>query len=732
MLRNFTAIDIIGSVEATLLFVLVLFIPGYVVGWLSNVFEFRERRITTQFLLSSPLAVAVLPVVIYLLGRYPKVLWTLFGAIWLGFIFLCRQIWKRSSLSHLQRFPPVAWLGVAFVLTWAFIAIATLVDLQFSHRLYFSSTAYDYATRAAFTAAAARMIPPANPFFAASPPVPLRYHYFWMLLCSLVTRLGNVGPRQAMYGGTVWAGVTLMSLIAVSLKFFVGVRERLEQKVLIGCALLLATGLDILPNVYLYLHWHQVNPDMEWWNEPQITSWVDSLLWVPHHVMGLVACMIGVLVLRQKVATTFQRAIAMLIAGLAFASSVGLSVLVTFTFAVFAFFWLLFAAHRRWWDDVAGVLGASAIGLLAALPYLSTFVGPAVDGTGGGGRFLAVSIRDFAFGRHLIDSGLHIAPETVVGRELLLLLLLPLNYLFELGFFLLVGAVRLNSIRAGSIKMSRPEETAWMMVGASFLVGSFLRSTTISSNDLGWRCFLPAQLILLLWAALFIDDWWSERHVASPSAVVAGFAGVLLAIGLIGTGYQVVMLRIYPILLDDGHLTSGGVPWLDQDGRLGERTYALRSVYDSLRTTVPVDAIVQYNPYAPAFIPHQLYSGHSAAIGLPLCGASFGGDVSRCVGRMQSVASLFRKPSSAESAGLDSVCRVYGIEVMLVDDSDPVWKDRDSWVWKREPLLANDYVRAFRCGDSDQETRLVSATEEKLKPVRSSWDERQANSGELE
>jgi hypothetical protein len=93
---------------------------------------------------------------------------------------------------------------------------------------------------------------------------------------------------------------------------------------------------------------------------------------------------------------------------------------------------------------------------------------------------------------------------------------------------------------------------------------------------------------------------------------------------------------------------------------------------------------------------------------------------------------LFRKPSSAESAGLDSVCRVYGIKVMLVDDSDPVWKDRDSWVWKREPLLANDYVRAFRCGDSDQETRLVSATEEKLKPIRSSWDERQANSGELE
>jgi len=519
-----------------------------------------------------------------------------------------------------------------------------------------------------------------------------------------------VDPRQAMYGGTVWAGVTLMSLIAISLKFLAGARERVEQKALIGCALLMVTGLDILPTVYLYLHSHQVNADMEWWNAVQITSWVDSLLWVPHHVMSLVSCMVGLLVLQQQAATKFHRAIAILIAGLAFASAAGLSVLVAFTFAVFAVLWLLYAAYRRWWDDVGGLLGAGAASLLLAWPYLSTLTGPALDGYGGGGRFFALSIRSFSFGTNLIISRLHIFPKTLAGQNLLILLLLPLNYLLELGFFLLVAALRLNSMRKGSRQMSRQEETAWMMVGTSFLIGSFFRSTTITSNDLGWRCFLPAQFVFLLWAALQIDDWWSARHfVRGGKNVVAGFAGVFLALGLIGTGYQVVMLRIFPILLDEGKLNSSMVPWVDGDRRFGERTYALRSAYDSLRSVVPADAVVQYNPDAPAFIAHELYSGHSAAMGLPLCGANFGGSVSSCIGRSESVEPLFRKPSQAASANLDSVCRMYGIEVLLVDDSDPVWKERDSWAWSREPLLANDHVRAFTCGDLGHPSRSVSA-----------------------
>lgn len=707
-MRNFTAIDIVGSVEASLLFTLILFIPGFVLGWLSNTFDFRKHPFPTQVLLSSPLGIAILPILVYLLGPYPRALWAIFGATWLVFLLLLPGIVVRLSRTRIQLSRSTALTAAAFALGWAFLAIASLVDLQFKNRLYFSSTAYDYSTRTAFTAAAVRAIPPANPFFATNPPVPLRYHYFWMLLCSLVARLGHVGSRQALFGGTVWAGITLMSLIAISLSFFSGIRERFKQKTLIGCALLLVTGLDILPNLYLYLHFHQVIADMEWWNAVQITSWIDSLLWVPHHVMGLVGCMVGFLALRYEATTRFQRSIAICTAGLAFASSAGLSVLVTFTFAVSAVIWLLFAAHRKAWGEIAGIVTAGAISLFIGLPYISTLIEPALDGSGGGGRFFAFGVREFSFATDFFASRFHFLPQTWTGRELFLLLLLPLNYFFELGFFVLVAAIRIRSIRTGSIKISRQEEMAWILVGTSFLVGSFLRSTTISSNDLGWRCFLPAQLVFLIWGALLLDDWWSARRVVlEPKRLLVAFCGVLLALGLIGTGYQVVMLRAFPILMDEGKL-EGTALWLGDTHRFGEQTYALREAYEGLGRLLPAEAVIQYNPFAPAFIAHQFYSGHDAAIGLPLCGANFGGNVNQCIPRMVSAASLFSKLSQDESANLDLTCNTYGIDAVLVDDSDPVWGKRDSWVWGRQPLLSNDHVRAFACGDRAQQTRLFS------------------------
>ena len=708
MLRNFTATDVVGTVEASLLLTLILFIPGYAVGWLSDAFAFRQRRFALQLVLSTPLAVATIPIVVYLLGPYTKILWTLFAAAWLAFFFLSLRILQRWWRLRFIRAPRAVWIGAAFALAWAVVVIFSLADVQLDGRLYFSSAAYDNSTRAAFTAAAARSIPAHNPFFGGSPAVLLRYHYFWMMISSLVTRLAHVNPRYALYGGTVWAGIALMSSIVMAVKFFLGAHERVERKAVIACSLLLVTGLDIVPTAYRFLRWHMVTPDMEWWNE-QITSWVDGLVWAPHHIMGLVACMVGLLALRQPASNKYHRAAAILIAGLAFASSTGLSVLVTFTFALFAAFWLLLAASRKWWDDVAGLAAAGAIAVAAAFPYLRTLTGSGGSGSGVNSAFF-VQVRSFYFAIDRVASIIHTPVNRVPAPELILLLLLPLNYFLELGFYFLVGVLRLVSIRAGIAKLSRDEEIGWMIVGTSFLVGSFLRSTTIASNDLGWRCFLQAQFVLLLWGASWIDDWWAGlRDESAKGRLVTGFAAVLLALGAIGTVYQVAMLRAYPILADAGKVDANLYRWLDQDHRLGERTFALRSVYDSLEAMLPGDAIVQYNPDEPAFIPHQLYSRHGAAIGLPLCGTTFGGDVSRCAGQTRFVAPLFNTPSPSESADLDRVCREYNIEIMLVDDRDPVWNDRQSWVWARKPLIANEHVRAFACGDSGQQLRLASA-----------------------
>ena len=715
MLRNFTAVDVVGTAEASLLLTMVLFIPGYVIGWLSDAFAFRERRVTMQLVLSTPLAVAVLPILVYLFGPYPRVLWTLFAASWFTFLALGLQIVMRRGGIELRRLPRALWIGVTFALAWAFLVIVALADFQFRGRLYFSIAAFDNSTRAAFTAAASRSIPAHNPFFATSPPALLRYHYFWMMVCSLITKLGNIPARYALYGGTVWAGIALMSLIVIALKFFLGVRDRLERKAVIACSLLLVTGLDILPTAYRYVYWHALSPDMEWWNE-QITSWVDALVWTPHHLMSLVACMVGFLVLRQPSSTKYRRAVAILVAGLAFASSVGLSVLVSFTFAVFVVLWLPVAALQGWWDEAAGLVAAGALALAAVFPYLHMLAGTAVagfgsgNGGGSGGFPVALQIRDFSFGMNVVGTILESPRHNLPFPHLLLLLFLPLNYFLELGFFFFVGGLRIRNIRAGSVRLTREEQTGWMIVATSLLIGSFLRSTTLAGNDLGWRCFLQTQFVLLLWGAVMTDEWWCGRHIEFRRRnLTPAFAGLLLAIGLIGTVYQVAMLRAYPILADAGKIDARMYYWLDQDHRLGERTLALRSVYDSLGAMLPPDAVVQYNPNADVFIPHQLYSGRNAAMGLQFCGVVFGGELSGCEGRMKSVAPLFDKPTPAESDDLDLVCRRYNIEIMLADDRDPVWKQHESWVWSRSPLIANGFVRAFACGDQSQQLRFASA-----------------------
>lgn len=699
MLTNFTALDILGTAEASLLLGLFLFVTGYVIGWGTNVFAFRERRVVTQLALSTPLAVAVMPIAVYLLGRYPGVMWAMFVVLWLLFIGLVLRNWKTLAKKEVPLLPRKFWIAACFAVVWSAVAIGSLVDLQFKNRLYFSVPAYDYSLRTAITAEAARTIPPANPFFASTPPVPLKYHYFWMLICSLPVRLAHLPPQDAMYGGTVWAGIILMSLIAIGLKFFLRARDNLERKVLIGSGLLLVTGLDILPTLYFYFHFHWITADMEWWNE-QITSWVDALLWTPHHIMCLVACMVGFLLLREPVKRKSQRVAAILLAGFAFASAAGLSVLVTFTFAVFILLLIPVAAWRKWYDDFLGLGAAGLIALVLALPFLKTLMSSGPSAVGG--PLAVFAVRGFPLG---IEVAGEIFKRSPASLMFLRLPLLPLNYFLELGFFLIVAMLRIRAIWQRRTPITRAEATAWLMVLASFLVGTFLRSTTIGSNDLGWRCFLLAQFILLLWGAVVVEEWWTGPRPAY-SRVSLRLAQACIFLGILGTLYQATMLRIYPILHDDPRFDPTLFDWIYADQKVGERTFALRSAYQRLNKVLPADSILQYNPETNSFISHGVYSNHEVAVGGTECASAFGGNSNTCAVRLKEVLPLFLSPLPLYDAKVDDICREYGINVILVEDTDDVWNRRDSWVWTRTPLVSNHYVRAFACGSSVQQAGL--------------------------
>ena len=690
-MRNFTVIDALGTLKACLALLPFVVAPGYVAGWALNLFEFRQRRPILRLILAVPLSVAICPMLSYLLARFLEPgLWAFYIGVFAACVLLLLNEARQLKLRSISKFSKYIWIALGLMALWGMAVIASLVDLQIGDKLYPSIVVYDHSVRTAMTAALARHVPPNNPFFANAG-APLRYHYLWLLFCSLPMKVFHLSPRHVVFSGVVWCGLALACTVALGLKFLLRVQTCIERKTLLAVGLLCVTGLDILPTVYLGLTLRLWQSDMEWWNDAQITSWAGSLLWVPHNVAALIACFVAFLLLRHQADANRGSATApVIVAGMAFASAAGMSVYVTFTFVVAIALWLLALIPRKNWQEAAMFVGAGAVAFFLARPFLSSFRGPA----GGGGGFVEFGLRSFNLGLYFAKKiGINLWTKHAV--TIVNAIFLPINYALELGFFLAVGVLRLRQLVRGSIEASANELAAWTLVMTSFLIGTFLRSSTTSTNDLGWRCFLPAQLVLLLWGTTIVDQCWFHDVAPQPApgSWARGTLATLLILGILGTAHQVFMLRMFPVLLDRGEIA--GRSWLVTDRQFGKRAYALRSVYEALDAQLPSSAVLQSNPIAQDTILQMLYSGHDAAACGSDCGTIFGGDPDLCAPRLQKLNGLFELP---DGSSLDATCREYGIDAVVVEDSDPVWREPSSWIWSRRPAVANDYVRAFRCG----------------------------------
>ena len=698
MHTNFTVSDLLLSAQAFALMPLFLFIPGYMLGWLLHVLDFRRRSFSEQVLLSTPLSLAVCPIATYLveLSASIGVVWFIYGCCWALFPVVLAYQARGFRWSEL-RVSRYTWIALGIVAAWCLVILLSLVDLQIQDRLYSSVAANDYGFRVPVTQALAQKGPPGfNPFFYPGREVPLRYHYFWMLLCSLPVRLFGIRALHAMWGATPWCAVGLMSMIPLFLKFFLGQMANLRRQTVIGISLLAITGLDIIPTAASFVTTPlQIQGDMEWWNE-QVSSWMDSVLWNPHHVSALIVCLLGFLLLwNVRAASWRDRIIAVLIAGAAFASACGLSVFVTFTFAVFMAVWLLVTLHEQQWLT-AGLLSLSGIlAVCFALPLLKTLLAPA-----GGGSFASFGIRPFHVAfvvLQLFDVRSHLAYQATA------LFALPLNYFFELGFFGAVALFRFRNSRRKVLSLSDAEKASWVMLLMSLLIATFLQSSVQGNpNDLGWRSFLPFQFITLLWAIPLVESWLygtEDKTVCPPASgpltIRRSWLVALLVLGLIGTLYQLVCLRTYAIAVEKGKVLAP--EWLEDDRNLGRRQLAIRELYETIHEKLPKDIIVQQNPLSRHWTEHLLYNEGQRVAAVPACGTNFGGNPRDCMGIIRRVYSLYRIPNSIQD--LDSVCRSLSIDVVVATDLDYIWADRRGWVWRTIPIAENKFARAFACGD---------------------------------
>jgi hypothetical protein len=185
-------------------------------------------------------------------------------------------------------------------------------------------------------------------------------------------------------------------------------------------------------------------------------------------------------------------------------------------------------------------------------------------------------------------------------------------------------------------------------------------------------------------------------------------------IGLAGTVYQAVLLRVYlPVEEKLGRAQVDG---------LAERAMAVRLGLDAMDGRIAKDAVVQYNTIQPGeffVLAQAMQAGRQMASAQPGCGAAFGGDAGACKGVERGVARLFSlgpspgisppgplsdkgvrgsAPGGALSAAEARMeCGMLGVDDLVATRWDGVWSDPHGWAWTLPAVVDTHEVRVVDC-----------------------------------
>jgi hypothetical protein len=677
----FTAIDIAQLFLSLLLYIPLLVLPGLALAFVAErgTTAAPEDRLATALVL----AFAVLPALDSMVVRLAGVT----SAVALNLALAAAGALVAHRHLRGLHVGGAVWGIVAL---WLLVAMLLTVDFDWQGKLFQSVTVIDMVKHAATAQAIlATGAPPADPFFARDGAS--GYYYFFYTLPALAARLGSgwLEPRAAVTGLTVWTGVALFCLAKLTVA-----RAQLAPGVpparlsFILSALLFATGLDVLPVVSSGLGTGPWPVSLEAWNE-QVSSWVGSCVWVPHHVSALVASWAALMLLAEEVARVGDagqsvRRSRLAIAATALVSALGLSVWVTLAAVATAITWaLLLASERRW-----RALGlAILVGIAAIVLAIPTIV-DLLSNRAYGAFPIAPTIRAFFMWDAVTQPGW----VNLIGR----LVLLPLNYLMEFGIFL-IGTVAFWA-HARRTEIHRNEVARVLTVAAivSLLLATFAKSVIIN-NDLGWRVMLVPQFAALLWTASAIARGslalWrptaghgTERvQRLSPAFTLAG---ALLILGYVGVIYDVFALR-----------AIRRVTFADVDPAV---TRELRIAYSWTNSHLPDDAILQQNPGPARVYDFGLYSRHRTGVA-DQDADLFGASKEAVTRRLGEVEPLFRAERPAEEVRATAAANRIGY--LVITSQDGIWKQSGSWLWATEPVYASERVRVIRVDDVTQAKR---------------------------
>ena len=273
-----------------------------------------------------------------------------------------------------------------------------------------------------------------------------------------------------------------------------------------------------------------------------------------------------------------------------------------------------------------------------------------------------------------------------IVRSLIMLIVLPINYLFELGFFFMAGLFWFKIKDKKTLRSNSFFLAEILLFSAAFLIGSCLRSTLITSNDLGWRAWLPGQFILLIWG---VDVLESLVFTSDPIPSLTGEAKknrnllfIFLSIGILTSVVDAVLLRTaWPVMTGTDAT---------------QKYYSARLAYDYLRDNIPADVITQNNPLNYADRPSGLYGTHQMVIADR---TSYGVSLAVFNKLAEEVGVLFTNKNITDWRSTDRICQEYSIDVLIIEDADPIWNSIPSLKMQRPPLYENTHYALFPCGN---------------------------------
>jgi hypothetical protein len=572
--------------------------------------------------------------------------------------------------------------GVAFrriEMFWAFLVVSGAIlvllelnDIVINDHLVANNAIGDHIKHVLLTDAISRSgVPPANPSFSPdgsqAAPQPTAYYYFEAMIASVLSglnpdRLSN--GRDAFTALTACTSIELAAIIALYLRLTRGAANA-ARHALIGWGLLSVSGFDVFPAL---LGSENNRKYVDIWNwKAQVTSWHASILWVPQHVAGLIACVMALLLFQAIKHEPSNRHIVKygVLAALTLASAVGLSVWVTFAFAAF---WICYIGMLLVGKNVRLALVGIAIGILS-LFFASLFLKELLQASSATKSPVEIHplVLDFQYVKYF-----HFGSDRGVYRIISLIAAAVVMYGLELGFYFLAGVI---FVARRSVLKSHPEVAAEMaLLVVTLIIVSFLRST-IMYNDLGWRAFLLAQFVLLIWGVDVITTLIQGRPI------LIGLVILTISIGVFGRGVDFVLMRAT----------------FNRNQPTREMFY-IRKTYLYLRQHTPPSARIQQSPeenFTDAM--HGLYSDRQSVMTNLTHAIVFGTPQRLYRPVFLDLVPEFWYENATDPSYAQSLCTKYHIDYLVFKWTDVIWHTQGAWIWRFTPWYETPLTRVFSC-----------------------------------